>query len=252
MKRALLVAYCLLLAGAAHSAWGQRSPYGPAAKEQSKSREGFVDFALKQINPLNTDYGCQLDDARKLAVDQTIKNIESWAVLVTLGFLVLSFFMVLHQYRERNRREAIAAAFLAQYHNAWVDARAEAADAIRRCNELVHRTNSACEAVFRGPSTETSGAQAGPAKPDLGRIVKPKSATVAAPRMDTNAGENGAARSDGVSQSHEPGVDLIAQISTLQRQLNASHEREKNLQKELSKAQQRAPALQPRDANLTG
>ncbi len=252
MKRPFLVSVWLLLAVAAHSTWGQRSSYDPSATQPNKSHEGFMDFALKQINPQNTDYGCQLDEVRKLVVDQTIKNVDSWAVLVALGFLVLSFFMVLHQNRERNRREVIAAEFLAQYHNACLDARTLAADAIRRYNELVHTTNGACEAVFTGPSTETAGAQARAAKPEPGRSVKPQSAAVAAPRSDISAGENGAARGDGVRQNREPEVDLIAQISTLQQQLNASHEREKNLQRELSKAQRRAPAVQPRDANLPG
>src|SRR5215472_9313626 len=109
MKCPFLLAVCLLLAVPPGSGWGQRSSYDPAAKRQSKPREGFVDFALKQINPQNTDYGCQLDEARKLAVNQTVKNIDSWAVLVALGFLVLSFFLLLHQHRERGRREAIAA-----------------------------------------------------------------------------------------------------------------------------------------------
>lgn len=252
MKSLSCIAFCLLLALAVPSVWCQRSSYDPTAKQQSKPREGFVDFALKQINPQNTDYGCQVDEARKLAVDQTIKNVDSWAVLVALGFLVLSFVMVLHQHRERNRRESIAAKLLAQYHNAWVDVRTQAANAIRRYNELVHTTNSACEAAFRQPSSETEATHAKAMKPDLGRAAKLQSAVIVASPSDIQAGQNGAGRGDGVRQNREPEVDLIAQISTLQKQLNASHEREKNLQKELNKAQRRAPALQPRDANLPG
>jgi hypothetical protein len=243
-----LLAVCLLLTGAASSLWGQRSSYDPAAKQQTKPREGFVDFALKQINPQNTDYGCLLDEARKLAVDQTVKSIDSWAVLVALGFLVLSFFLLLHQHRERNRREAITAQFLAQYHNAWVDARTQAADAIRRYNELVHTKNRANEEVHRSSSTEADAAQARPVKGDVGRGVKTQSHPVAAPKGDVRTGEHGTFRSDGASQNRGPEADLIAQISTLQQQLNASHEREKNLQKELTKAQRQAPALQSQDA----
>jgi hypothetical protein len=245
MKCGFLVSVCLLLAVAAHSALAQRSSYDPAAKQQSKSREGFVDFALKEINPQNTDYGCQLDDARQLAVDQTIKTIDSWAVLVALGFLVLSFFLLLHQHRERNRREAIAAEFLAQYHNAWVDARTRATDAIRRYNELVHTTNAAGEATLRAPSTEKEGTQTRAVKADIGRSVKPQSVPLTTAGNDIKPGENGASRS-------EPEVDLIAQISTLQQQLNASHEREKNLQNELTKVQRRVPTVQARDVKLPG
>jgi len=45
---------------------------------------------------------------------------------------------------------------------------------------------------------------------------------------------------------------MIAQISTLQQQLHDSHEREKNLQKELTKAQRRATTAQPKEANIAG
>ena len=82
--------------------------------------------------------------------------------------------------------------------------------------------------------------------------MKPQSAPAAAAKNRVKTGENVAGRTDATRHNREPEVDLIAQISTLQQQLNASHEREKNLQKELSKAQRRAPAVQPRDANLPG
>jgi hypothetical protein len=233
-------------------AWSQRSSYDPAAKQQIKPREAFVDVALKQINPQNTDYGCQMDEARKLAVDQTIRRADWWAVHVALAFLVLSFIMLLHQRREGNRRDAIAAEFLAQYHNAWVDARIQAASAIQRHNDLVHTTNSAGEAALRSQSPDIQGVQTRAVKADLGRNVKPQSPPATALGSGVKAGENGAGRNDGVRPNREPEPDLIAQISTLQQQLNASHEREKNLQKELSKAQRRAPTVQPRDENLSG
>src|SRR5215469_10204600 len=175
MKCTVLLALLLLPIGFANSLCGQRSSYDPAAKQQNKPREGFVDFALKQINPQNTDYGCQLDEARKLAVDQTVKNLDSWAVLVALGFLVLSFFLLLHQHRERSRREAIAAQFLAQYHNAWVDARTQAAHAILRYNELAHAKNRATEVAHRSPSTWADATHPSTVKADVGRGVKTQS-----------------------------------------------------------------------------
>jgi hypothetical protein len=251
MKSALLVTVTLVLAVATGSAWGQRSSYDPVSKRHSKPREGFADFALKQINPEDTDYGCQLDEARKLAVDQTVKSIDSWVVLVALGFLVLSFLLLLHQHQERGRREVIAAQFLAQYHNAWVEARIHAAQAILRYNELVHEKNTATEVAHRSPSTEADATQAGPIKADVGRGVKTQSPPALAAKGDIKAGEHRAFRSDGVCQNPAREADLIAQISTLQQQLNASHEREKNLRKELTKAR-RAPPLQSRDAILPG
>ena len=151
---------CLLILLSWLPAWSQRSAYDPAAKPPAKQGDGFVDFALKQVNPRNKDYGCQIDDARKLMVDETLKSVESWAVLVALSFLILSFFLLLHQHRERNRREIMAAALLAQYHNALADARSQADEAIRRYNALVNRTNTAAEAALRTASQPPERAQA--------------------------------------------------------------------------------------------
>src|SRR5690348_4604695 len=111
---------CVLIIFANPQVYAGQSAYDPAAKNSTHKREAFVDFAFKQINPQDKDYGCQLDQARKLLVDESIKNFDSWAVLIALSFLVLCFFLLLHQHRERNRREFIAARFLAQYHNASV------------------------------------------------------------------------------------------------------------------------------------
>jgi hypothetical protein len=242
---------CLLISLSWLAAWGQRSSYDPAAKQQpTKQGKGFVDFALNQVNSQNNDYGCQIDDARKFMVDETIKSVNSWAVLVALSFLILSFFLLLHQHRERSRREVIAASLLAQYHNALVDARGQAEDAIRRYNALLNRTNTAAEAAFRTATQAPEPAQTTTARPNPHREAKPQPPSVPPAKDKIKTGENGAGRTEAARQNREPGVDLIAQISTLQQQLNASHEREKNLQKELTKAQRRAPVTQAKETNI--
>src|SRR5689334_22850893 len=108
-----LLATVLMVLVSGLAAAGQQSSYDPAARQPSKQREGFVDFALKQVNPQNKDYGCQVNDARKLLVDETVKNITSWAVWISFSFLIVSFFILFHQHKERNRREIIAAHLLA-------------------------------------------------------------------------------------------------------------------------------------------
>jgi hypothetical protein len=244
---------CLLILLSWLPAWSQRSAYDPAARQPAKQGGGLVDFALKQINPQNKDYGCQIDDARKLMVDQTIKSVTSWEVLVALSFLILSFFLLLHQHRERNRREIIAAGLLAQYHNALADARSEADEAIRRYNRLVNRTNTAAEAALRTASQPPERAQATASAAHSPRDVKqPKPASAPPPKDRIKTDENGAGRTEVAPQNREPEGDMIAQISTLQQQLHDSHEREKNLQRELMKMQRRMEAAQPKDANIAG
>lgn len=231
---------------------GQRSSYDPAARQPGKPRDGFVDFALKQINHQNKDYGCQIDDARKLLVDETIKSVTSWALLVALSFLILAFFLLLHQHRERHRREIIAAGLLAQYHNALADARGQADEAIRRYNELVNRTNTAAEAAPRPALHPPERVQATAPAPSVGRDVKPKPSPVPTSKDRIKTGEKGTGGTQDVPQSPEAEGSLIAQISTLQQQLHSSHEREKNLQKELTKAERRLAAAQPKEANIAG
>ncbi|MBZ5489454.1 MAG: hypothetical protein LAO76_00810 [Acidobacteriia bacterium] len=234
-------------------AWSQRSSYDPATKQPAKQGDGFVDFAFKQVNSHDKDYGCQIDDARKLLVDETIKSVTSWAALVALSFLVLSFFLLLHQHRERKRREIIAAGLLAQYHNALADARSQADQAIRRYNALVNRTNTAAEAALRTASQPPERAQAMASATHSARDVKqPKPTSAPPPKDRIKTDENGAGRTEAAPQNREPEGDMIAQISTLQQQLHDSHEREKNLQKELMKMQRRMEAAQPKDANIVG
>ena len=246
MKCFHYLAISLLLLLPNLSAWSQRSSYDPAAKQPAKQREGFVDFALKQINPQNTDYGCQIDEVRKLVVDQTVKKIDSWTALVALGFLVLSFFMLLHQHREGNRREILAAEFLAQYHNAWVDARTLAEQAIRRYNNLVDTASGVAESTIRSQLPDTEMAQARTANSNLGHNAKPLAdsdfASKGSVKENSSRTDSGQAVRPQLRPNVEPEVDLIAQISTLQHQLSASHEREKNLQKELSKTHRRSQA----------
>ena len=232
---------------------GQRSSYDPAAKQPGKPRDSFVDFALKQINSQNKDYGSQIDDARKLLVDETIKSVTSWALLVALSFLILSFFLLLHQHRERNRREIIAAGLLAQHHNALADARSQADEAIRRYNALVNRTNTAAEAALRTASQPPERAQAPASAAHSARDVKqPKPTTAPSPKDRIKTNENGVGRTGAAPQNREAEGDMISQISTLQQQLHDSHEREKNLQKELMKMQRRMEVAQPKDATIAG
>jgi hypothetical protein len=222
---------------------GVQFPYGPAAKKTSSERQGLVDFALKGINPQSTDYGCRIDEARKLLVDGTIKSLNSWAAGVALSLLALAFCLLIHQHQERNRRECIAARLLSQYHNGWVEARARAEDSILRHNELVEKINVGTETrLVRPDLSQDPTGRSDPAQ-------RPAVQTAVDPSAKPDRGSNVIVSADSVRQKREPEVDFISQISTLQQQLTASHERERNLQKELTKAQRRTSVSQTRGSN---
>ena len=228
----------------------QHSKYDPLPRKPATQSSGFVDSTLGLINPENTDYGYRIDQDRRFFVEQTLHNFEFWVIGITVSLLIVSFFMLLHQSREQDRKEIIAAGLLAQYHNAWVDARSHAEDAIRRHNELVKRTNAADESALRTASRETDQTKNSEQTVSSG-TTKPliKHSTVS--NGGTRLLEKRGSRSDSSRQSHEVEFDSIAQISVLQKQLEASHERETNLQKQLAAAERRCSLLQSNNSAVS-
>lgn len=226
-------------------ALSQRSKFDPMPRTPAAQSSGFLDSSLGLINPKNTDYGCQIDTERQFVVEQTIKNLGFWIVGIAVSLLIVSFFMLLHQSRERDRREMIAAGFLAHYYNAWIDARSHADNAIRRHNELVKRTNAAAESALRAASQERDQAQPETPKTDQGTGAKAHQS----PQPARNAGgrENGSA---GTPNSQLSESDYLDQISTMQQQLDASREREANLRRQLSRAQKREQVAPSSTQNL--
>ena len=233
----------LLLVASAGVAWSQRSSHDPAAKNQSSRPEAFIDFVLKQINPQNTDYGCEIEKARKLAVDETVRSIDFWVTLIALSFLVMSFFMLLIQKRQHDRHEVIASRFLAQYHNAWVDARTRAEQAIRRHNELADATARSAETIpMRQPSvTETAQTAALNGEPKMAVRQKLATGIVAKNTVQRSVAGDGDNKSSSHPHDQSP-ADFMTQIKALQNQLTAAHERENNLKRELSKVQRHGQA----------
>ena len=230
----------------------QHSNYDPMPRKSATQSSGFVDSTLGLINPKNTDYGYRIDQDRKVFVEQTLHNFEFWVIGITVSLLIVSFFMLLHQSRERDRREIIAAGLLAQYHNAWVDARAHADGAISRHNELVKRTNAAAETALRSAPQEADRTQKDLEQTASTGTTKPliKHSTVS--NGGTRLPEKRGSRSDSSRQSHEVEFDSIAQISVLQKQLEASRERETNLQKQLAAAERRCSLLQSNNTAVSG
>jgi hypothetical protein len=243
VKFVVQLAAFLILTSAASQLLGRQSADDLATRKAATERESFADFVLKQINSQNTDYGCQLDNARKLAVHETFKTVDFWTATIAFSFLVLSFLVLLHQRHESNRRELIAAQFLAQYHNNWVDARKKAQDTIGRYNELVDATNRAAEGIFHSRSFSTQSIDGRAIESDPSWDVKPQATAIENVESTGKLGGNGPGHVSvrhlkaSTLQNREPDIDLIAQISTLQHQLIASHEREKSLQRQIGKAQ---------------
>jgi hypothetical protein len=230
----------------------QHSNYDPMPRKSATQSSGFVDSTLGLINRKNTDYGYRIDQDRRLFVEHTLHDFEFWVIGITVSLLIVSFFMLLHQSRERNRREIIAAGLLSQYHNAWVYARSYADDAIRRHNELVKRTNEAAESTLRAASQENDQTHKNSEQTGSFGNTKPSIKDSAVSNGGARLPGNRGSRSDSSRQSHEVEFDSIAQISVLQKQLEASRERETNLQKQLAAAERRCSLLQSSNTAVSG
>lgn len=224
-------------------AGAQRSRYDPAAGRESKPREGFLDLALKQINPGDKDYGECIAEGRRLLVEQTIENSLFWSNVMAIGMLILSVGTVFYQSKEWKRRELIAATCLAQYHNLLVRARRAAYEATSHYNALIEERNAVAERELREPT------------PRRQSVVKQGSAKLSAHELPVTPHAASAPKSDSTPPvpAHVGGHDggLVAKVNALQHQLSAaleqarvSQEREQIWRQRLNQYE-RAPDADP-------
>ena len=163
-------------------AQARRSGYDPAAQAQSpRQKDGFVDFALKRINPADKDYGQCLDEGRKLLLEETMRNGYFWSNLVALGLLACLFVIIVYQHRVQTCREWTAAEMLAQHEHALARANAQVEEATSRNRGLMEALTALRESALRSQASTWRGA--GPScttdrsQPDIQHTGQPSSDT---------------------------------------------------------------------------
>ena len=204
-----------------------------ASKPAPHSQELLRD-APQRIHLLDRDYGESIEQWRAWAVEHSLKSPLFWSLLAAIGVLGLAMLTIVHQRNQRERQEVIAAEFLAQYHNAWVHASRRAREAIARHNALVEKTSRASEAA------ELIGVNVSAVKTESEREPAASPSTVflkgsLRPRSEVPSA-NEPRPSDKQRNLRQLEPDLLAQLKTLQQQLDAACEREKSLEKELKRA----------------
>ncbi len=131
-------------------AQARRSGYDPAAQAQSpRQKDGFVDFALKQINPADKDYGQCLDEGRKMLLEETMRKGYFWSNLVALGLLACLFVIIVYQHRVQTGGEWTAAETLAQYEHSLSRANAQVEEATSRNRGLMEALTALRESALR-------------------------------------------------------------------------------------------------------
>ena len=118
-----------------------------------------IERALKGINPCNVNYGGLLAEWRIAVVQETIENVYFWALIVFCGSLILSTSYIAWLLQERENREQITGAIIAQLSNAHVFARGKALEAIEAHNKLVAEIDAE-DAAGEEQSTQPSATSA--------------------------------------------------------------------------------------------
>ena len=240
------------------------SGYDPAAQARSpRQKDGFVDFALKHINPADKDYGQCLDEGRRLLIEETIKNGYFWSNLVALGLLACLFVIIVYQHRVQTCREWTAAETLAQYEHSLARANAQVEEATSRNGGLMEALTTLRESALRSPSTPGE-AQDRPAPPTVrSRTSSIPASQVAAPKNGsvTSAADRSASAATATLPANQPAnqiglfkpdVELIMKVNSLEQQLGRSQDEAKLLRRQLNESDRRLQEEQQRNRSLKG
>jgi hypothetical protein len=186
-----------------------RSSYDPAPQHPAKQHDSLIDFVLKHINPTDKDYGQWIEQARQSAIEA---GLDSLPRLLSGALLVCSFVVIVHQSKERQHREIIAARFLAWYHNELVHARETAREVITRNQRLKKIIDEQAEAE-RPLETAQPESNSGP-----------------------SVAGNGATRTASAAPKTTPdaGHDLVAEFNQLRQKVVAQEGTEKALKQQIS------------------
>ena len=236
------------------------SGYDPAGQAQSpKQKDGFVDFALKRINPADKDYGQCLDEGRKMLLEETMRNAYFWSNLVALGLLACLFVIIVYQHRVQTCREWTAAEMLAQHEHALSRANAQVEEATSRNRGLMEALTTLRESAVRFPSPPGE-AQDRPAPPTVSsrtssipasQVAAPKNGNAAsAPSRSASAAT--ATRPANQIGLFKPDVELIMKVNSLEQQLGRSQDEAKLLRRQLNESDRRLQEEQLRNRSLKG
>jgi len=238
----------------------RRPSYDPTGHAQSsKPKDGFVDFALKSINPADKDYGQCLDEGRKMLLEETVRNGYFWSNLVALGLLGCLFVIIVHQHRVQISREWSAAETLAQYEQSLSRANAQVEEATNRNRGLMEALSALRESALR-PRSSTVEAQDRPAVEAVGNGASsiPASQVASIKSSDTKSVPGRSARAATAAPPanqiglFKPDVDLIMKVNSLEQQLGRSQDEAKLLRRQLNESDRRLQEEQQRNRSLKG
>jgi len=203
----------------------------PGQAQSSKPKDGFVDFALKSINPADKDYGQCLDEGRKMLFEETVRNGYFWSNAVALGLLACLFVIIVYQHRVQTCREWTAAETLAQYEHSLSRANGQVEEATKRNLGLMEALSALRESALR-PQSSPGEAQDRPAVETASRRASgiPASEVASIKSSDTKSASGRSAKAATAAPPanqiglFKPDVDLIMKVNSLEQQLGRSQD----------------------------
>ena len=236
------------------------SGYDPAAQAQSpRQKDGFVDFALKRINPADKDYGQCLDEGRKLLIEETIRNGYFWSNVVALGLLACLFVIIVYQRTVQTHREWTTADMLAQHSHALSRANAHVEEATSRNRGLMEALTALRESALRSQSPPGEAQD----RPAL-QVVSSRASSIPASQVATPKNGNAATAPSRSARAatatppanqiglFKPEVDLVMKVNSLEQQLGRSQDEAKLLRRQLNESDRRLQEEQQRNRSLKG
>lgn len=241
-------------------AQGRGTAGDPAGKApSSKTKDGFVDFALKSINPSDTDYGQCLDESRKILVDETVRNGYFWSNFIALGLLAFLFIIIVYQHRAQTVQQWCAAEMLTQYENSLSRANAQVEEATSRNHGLMESLTALRESALRSPISPAEAQESRAAENVSSRASSiPASQVASTKSSDTKSALVRSARAATATSPvnqiglFKPDVDLIMKVNSLEQQLGRSQDEAKLLRRQLNESDRRLQEEQQRNRSLKG
>lgn len=223
-------------------------PQQPKTVRPYQGREDFFHASTKLVNPKEFDYGAWIEERRQALLEASVTNPFFWYSALTTGLLMLLMMMYGVRVLGEKRKLWRAAEILTDVWNQDQHSRCVAARAVEKHNRHMEECNRVVEAQLSGrPSpaaleagdarhqieslraelgateSEKNEAKAQLEKKD--KLIAELSARITA--LEKLWGENGGSPPDGTDTV----TKLVARINTLQQQLEAERQRNRQLKR---------------------
>jgi hypothetical protein len=263
--RAITIATIAIAFALSAVAQAPRSTYDPAARQRSsKSRDSFIDFTLKRINPSDEDYGAAIADDRDLLVNETVESRYFWSNLVGVGLLGFFFILLVFQQRRLNRSGWKSAETIAGYEYALERANAQVEDVTSKYGEAIEALIRLKESALRAqPAASSNNASSNNAQPQTKQERKPpaesqpgaleprksipakslKRNSITAPTSTESSAQITLFKAD---------ADLVSKINSLEQQLAHSKTVETEMRRQINDLGLKLQAEQEKNRSLKG